>query len=106
VRPLKSQRDVVPIIRHHHERWDGHGYPDGLRGERIPIGSRIILVSDAFDAMTTHRSYRNVVSLQMAMRELEHCGGHQFDPRVVGAFVQIVTRQGLNALHWSQSGGR
>ena len=94
------------IVAHHHEHYDGSGYQEGLQGEEIPIGSRIILVSDAFDAMTTHRAYRNVVSLQMATRELERCGGQQFDPRVVKAFVQIVSRQGLGALHWSQGSGR
>lgn len=103
---IPSLAAAAPIVAHHHEHYDGSGYPDRLRGEGIPIGSRIILVSDAFDAMTTHRSYRNVVSLQMAMRELQRCGGQQFDPRVVNAFVQIVTRQGLNALHWSQGGSR
>ncbi len=95
---------AAPIVAHHHEYYDGSGYPDQLRGEDIPIASRIILVSDAFDAMTTHRSYRSVLSLQMATRELERCGGRQFDPRVVDAFVQIVSRQGLSALHWSQGG--
>lgn len=103
---IPSLAVAAPIVAHHHEHYDGSGYPDRLRGEGIPIGSRIILVSDAFDAMTTHRSYRNVVSLQTAMRELQRCGGEQFDPRVVDAFVQIVSRQGLSALHWSQGGGR
>ena len=97
---------AAPIVAHHHEHYDGSGYPDGLRGEDIPMGSRITLVSDAFDAMTTHRSYRSVISLQMALRELERCGDQQFDPRVVAAFVQIVSRQGLSALHWSQGSTR
>ena len=97
---------VADIVAHHHEHFDGSGYPDGLQGVDIPIGSRIILVSDAFDAMTTHRSYRNVLSLQMATQELERCGGQQFDPQVVAAFVRIVSRQGLSALHWSLGGGR
>lgn len=103
---IPSLAPAAPIVAHHHEHYDGSGYPDGLRGEAIPLGSRIILVSDAFDAMTTHRVYRSAISLQMAVRELEHCSGQQFDPRVVEAFVQIVTQQGLNALHWSQLGGR
>jgi len=103
---MPSLAPAALLVAHHHEHYDGSGYPDHLRGEQIPIGSRIILVSDAFDAMTTHRSYRSVLSLQMATRELERCGGQQFDPRVVAAFVQIVGRQGLGALHWSRSGGR
>ena len=104
---LKRVPSLAPaalIVAHHHEHYDGSGYPQGLRGEEIPMGSRIILVADAFDAMTTHRAYRSVLSLQTAVRELERCGGQQFDPRVVEAFVQIVSRQGLNALHWSQQG--
>jgi diguanylate cyclase (GGDEF)-like protein len=92
-----------PVIAHHHEHFDGSGYPDGLAGDAIPLGSRIILVSDAFDAMTTYRSYKNVISLQEALRELHRCSGQQFDKRVVDAFIAIVSRQGLNALHWSQS---
>ncbi len=103
---IPSLAAAVPIVYHHHEHYDGSGYPDHLAGEAIPTGSRIILVSDSFDAMTTHRSYRSVLSLQMATRELERCGGRQFDPRVVEAFVRIVSRQGLNALHWSRGGGR
>ena len=83
---------AAPIVGHHHEHYDGGGYPDGLSGEDIPIGSRIILVSDAFDAMTTHRSYRNVLSLQMATQELERCGGQQFDPRV----AQTICQPALN----------
>ena len=102
---MPSLAPAALLVAHHHEHYDGSGYPDHLRGEQIPIGSRIILVSDAFDAMTTHRSYRSVISLQMALRELERCGDQQFDPRVVAAFVQIVGRQGLGALHWSRSGG-
>jgi HD-GYP domain-containing protein (c-di-GMP phosphodiesterase class II) len=97
---------VAQIVAHHHEHFDGSGYPDGLQGEDIPIGSRIILVSDAFDAMTTHRSYRDVLSLPMATQELERCAGQQFDPQVVTAFVRIVSRQGLGALHWSLARNR
>ncbi len=91
------------IIAHHHEHFDGSGYPDGLAGDAIPLGSRIILVADAFDAMTTYRSYKSVVSLQEALQELHRCSGQQFDRRVVDAFIAIVSRQGLNAIHWSQN---
>ena len=94
---------AAAIIAHHHEHYDGTGYPDGLAGDDIPLGSRIILVSDAFDAMTTYRSYKSVISLQEALQELHRCSGQQFDRRVVNAFIAIVSRQGLNALHWSQS---
>ncbi|MBI1886411.1 MAG: diguanylate cyclase [Chloroflexi bacterium] len=103
---IPSLAAAAPIVIHHHEHYDGSGYPGGLRGEQIPIGSRIILVADAIDAMTTYRAYRNVVSLQTALQELQRCAGRQFDPRVVQAFVEIVSRQGLNALHWSRVGAR
>jgi diguanylate cyclase (GGDEF)-like protein len=80
--------DVSPVdvwILHHHEHWDGAGYPHGLRGEEIPLGSRIILVADAFDAMTTERRYRGAVSVEQALAELSRNAGTQFDPKVVAA---------------------
>jgi diguanylate cyclase (GGDEF)-like protein len=80
---------VEPIaewVLHHHERWDGAGYPDGLRGEEIPLGARIIFVADAFDAMTSERVYRDPLSERDALAELERCAGTQFDPGVVEAF--------------------
>jgi diguanylate cyclase (GGDEF)-like protein len=80
---------VEPIaewVLHHHERWDGTGYPDGLRGEQIPLGARIIFVADAFDAMTSERVYRDPLSELEALAELERCAGTQFDPAIVEAF--------------------
>jgi diguanylate cyclase (GGDEF)-like protein len=94
---------TASIVAHHHEHYDGSGYPDGLAGDAIPLISRIILVSDAVDAMTTERSYRSVISLQEALEELHRCSGRQFDKRVVDAFTTIVKRKGLQALHWSQT---
>jgi diguanylate cyclase (GGDEF)-like protein/putative nucleotidyltransferase with HDIG domain len=79
---------VASWVLHHHERWDGEGYPDRLGGERIPLGSRILLVADAYDAMTTDRVYRSRLSHERAMAELERCAGTQFDPHVVAAFVE------------------
>jgi putative nucleotidyltransferase with HDIG domain len=79
---------VASWVLHHHERWDGDGYPDRLGGERIPLGSRIVLVADAYDAMTTDRVYRSRLSHERAMAELERCAGTQFDPDVVGAFME------------------
>ena len=82
---------VEPIaewVLHHHERWDGSGYPDRLRGEEIPLGARIILVADAFDAMTSERVYREPLSYHDAVAELERCAGTQFDPLVVEAFSE------------------
>jgi diguanylate cyclase (GGDEF)-like protein/putative nucleotidyltransferase with HDIG domain len=84
---------VDPIaywVLHHHERWDGAGYPDGLAGDRIPLGARIIFVSDAFDAMTSDRLYRESLSFEDALAEVERCSGSQFDPQVVSAFLACV----------------
>jgi diguanylate cyclase (GGDEF)-like protein len=78
---------VADLVLHHHERWDGAGYPDGLRGEEIPLGARIIFVTDAYDAMTSDRIYRPKLSSQAALAELERCAGTQFDPGIVAAFV-------------------
>ncbi|HXK14377.1 MAG TPA: diguanylate cyclase [Gaiellaceae bacterium] len=87
---------VDPIaywVLHHHERWDGSGYPDGLAGDRIPLGARIIFVSDAFDAMTSDRIYRESLSFEDAVAEVERCAGSQFDPEVVHAFLACVGAQ-------------
>src|SRR3954454_15179716 len=79
---------VADLVLHHHERWDGAGYPDGLAGEEIPLGARIIFVSDAYDAMTSDRVYRAKRSPDAALAELRRCAGSQFDPRIVAAFTE------------------
>jgi diguanylate cyclase (GGDEF)-like protein len=79
---------VADLVLHHHERWDGAGYPDGLRGEQIPLGARIIFVTDAYDAMTSDRIYRPRRSSRAALAELERCAGTQFDPDIVAAFAE------------------
>jgi HD-GYP domain-containing protein (c-di-GMP phosphodiesterase class II) len=84
---------VASWVLHHHERWDGNGYPDRLGGERIPLGSRILLVADACDAMTTDRVYRSRLSHERAMAELERCAGTQFDAAVVAAFIAMMNEQ-------------
>jgi two-component system cell cycle response regulator len=78
---------VAALVRSSHERWDGAGYPDGLAGEEIPLGARIVAVADAFDAMTNVRPYSLPRSPDAAMEELRRCAGTQFDARVVEAFV-------------------
>jgi two-component system cell cycle response regulator len=89
---------VATWVLHHHERWDGHGYPHRLGSEEIPLGSRILLVADAYDAMTSDRVYRGRISHEQAVAELERCAGAQFDPRVVALFVAGVERSELAAL--------
>jgi diguanylate cyclase (GGDEF)-like protein len=80
---------AVPIVYHHHERWDGNGYPEGLRGEHIPLGARIFAVADALDAMTFDRPYSRAVSLEAARAEIDRCAGTHFDPAVVATFLSI-----------------
>jgi diguanylate cyclase (GGDEF)-like protein len=79
---------VADLVLHHHERWDGAGYPDGLAGEEIPLGARIIFVTDAYDAMTSDRIYRPRRSSRAALVELQRCAGTQFDPDIVAAFTE------------------
>jgi diguanylate cyclase (GGDEF)-like protein len=79
---------VADLVLHHHERWDGAGYPDGLAGEEIPLGARIIFVTDAYDAMTSDRRYRPKRSADAALAELRRCAGTQFDPGIVAAFTE------------------
>jgi putative nucleotidyltransferase with HDIG domain len=83
---LEAYKQSVDTIRHHHERWDGSGYPDGLEGERIPLGARIIAVADAFDAMTSDRVYRAALPPEVAFAELAKGRGTQFDPQIVDLF--------------------
>jgi HD-GYP domain-containing protein (c-di-GMP phosphodiesterase class II) len=83
---LEMYRRSVPLVRHHHERWDGRGYPDGIAGDEIPLGARIIAVADTFDAMTSDRPYRRAMSFEVAMAEIRRNSGIQFDPQIVEAF--------------------
>ena len=85
-----SAVSVGRIVRSSHERWDGAGYPDGLRGEEIPLESRIVSACDAFDAMTTTRSYRKGMSVDVAVAELSANSGTQFDPAVVAALFEVL----------------
>jgi HD-GYP domain-containing protein (c-di-GMP phosphodiesterase class II) len=85
---------ALPVIRHHHERWDGGGYPDSIAGEDIPIGARIVAVCDAFDAMTSDRPYRAALPLEVACEELRRDAGKQFDPTCASLLVDVVSRMG------------
>lgn len=88
VLPLRGARHALPYVLFHHERWDGGGYPAGLRGRSIPLEARILAVADAFDAMISPRPYRGPLSHQRALAEIGRCAGTQFDPIVVELFVE------------------
>lgn len=97
--PLVDDPLVIGVVRWHHERWDGTGYPDGLAGKRIPLPARLLAVGDTLDAMTSSRAYRDGLPWEVAVAEIRRCSGTQFDPRVVEAFETALPR--LSALHAS-----
>lgn len=82
--------DIIPIVKHHHERYDGKGYPARLAGEDIPYLARIVAVADTFDAMTSRRSYRQALDFDYTMNEIERCKGTQFDPAIADVFLEIL----------------
>jgi putative two-component system response regulator len=96
LRPIVEDVEVLSMVKHHHERFNGQGYPEGLSGEQIPIGARILAVADAYDAMTTEKPYRGTMELRDVITELENNKGSQFDPAVVDALVCIRTKGGLS----------
>ena len=83
-------KDLAKIVLSHHERYDGTGYPYGLKGEQIPIEARIIAIADTYDAMTQNRTYRKIVSKDIAIKEIDRCAGTQFDPNIVAVFIKNV----------------
>lgn len=93
--PIEQLQSAVSYIRHHHEHFDGSGYPDKLVGEQIPLGARIIHAAEAYDAMITNRAYNEPKSPEEALAELRRCSGTQFDPQVVEALCTVVRRSGL-----------
>jgi HD-GYP domain-containing protein (c-di-GMP phosphodiesterase class II) len=88
VLPLRRFHDALPYVLFHHERWDGEGYPAGLSGRRIPIEARIVAIADAFDAMISPRPYRQALTHEHALAEVEDCAGSQFDPVAAELFVE------------------
>jgi putative nucleotidyltransferase with HDIG domain len=91
VRPLLFFQDISPIIRSHHENYDGTGYPDGLKGEEIPLLARIVRLADSFDAMTTDRPYRKALTFSQACQELRKNAGKHYDPYLVDLFLEAVS---------------
>ncbi len=89
-------KDIAVLVKHHHEHWNGRGYPDGLKGEDIPLESRIISVADAFDAMTSDRPYRKSLGIKKALEILEFEAGNQFDPEIIEAFLKFFKEGKLN----------
>lgn len=97
IAPLRFARDVAPIVRGHHEHWDGSGYPYGLRGEEIPVGARIIAIVDAYDAMTTDRPYRRALTPERTVQRLRARSGIQWDPELTALFISLVEQKRLIA---------
>jgi HD-GYP domain-containing protein (c-di-GMP phosphodiesterase class II) len=89
IRPIHLLHDVVPLIMYHHERWDGKGYPEGLKGEEIPVGARIIALADTYQALTSNRPYRKAFSKKEAMKIIERLAGSQFEPKITETFLNI-----------------
>jgi putative nucleotidyltransferase with HDIG domain len=87
---IKSFKHLVPAVYHHHEQFNGEGYPHGVKGAEIPLHARIIAITDTFDAMTSSRSYRNALSFRSALSELERGKGTQFDPEIADIFIEIL----------------
>lgn len=90
---VQQMGSIIPGVKHHHERFDGKGYPCGLSGKNIPLLARIIAITDAYDAMTCARPYREAMSSEDAIEEIKRCAGTQFDPELVDAFVQIIQEE-------------
>jgi len=101
IRPIRFLARVRPIIRHHHERYNGEGFPDHLRGEDIPLGARILKVADAYDALTSHRSYRPSMSGEETCARLTAESGKQFDPRVVEVLLRLIRTEKKKRKGWS-----
>jgi len=103
---IKQVEDIIPGVLHHHERYDGKGYPTGLSGQNIPLMGRIICLADCFDAMTSNRTYRRALPLEVALSEIRRCSGTQFDPKLAEAFLTISIEQFRELLTDHQSQAR
>lgn len=90
IRPVESLNSIIPMILYHHERYDGKGYPDGLKGQNIPYLARVLTVVDSFDAMTSNRPYNTRKTYKEAIEELKRCSGSQFDPEIADTFIEVI----------------
>jgi len=99
--PHRTARDLIPAIRHHHERWDGNGYPDRLAGEAIPLDARIIAIVDAYDAMVSDRPYRRGLPVEKALAIMRENRGPQWDPSLLAIFLQLITST-VNTSHHTE----
>ena len=90
IKPVKSLENVIPIILHHHERYNGSGYPSNLKGEEIPYLSRVLCVVDSFDAMTSNRPYNARKTYEQAIEEMRKYSGVQFDPEISAKFIEVI----------------
>jgi HD-GYP domain-containing protein (c-di-GMP phosphodiesterase class II) len=89
---------LLPVVRHHHEAFDGSGYPDKKQGEEIPLGARILSVSDTFEALTADRPYRKAFPLPEALKVLRKISGEQLDPKIVNVFIKLIKEKGIETL--------
>jgi len=98
LQPIAAYADVIPIVRQHHERWDGSGYPDGLEREQIHPHARIFAVADVYDACASDRPYRDGMPIEKVVRIIVEGDGTEFDPEVVAAFLEVMTDEGHGML--------
>lgn len=106
LKPIKALKSIIPIILHHHENYNGTGYPKGLKKDQIPIGARIMAVVSVFEAMITKRPYRTPKSINAAIEEIRNSSGNQFDPKVVQAFLEVVKRKDIKEMLVKERHGR
>lgn len=97
--PIDTDREILQIVRHHHENYDGSGYPDGLSGNQIPLGARIVAVADAYDAMTSNRPHRGAIGFEKVRIEIKRCRTSQFDPEVADALLAICENSIISSAH-------
>jgi HD-GYP domain-containing protein (c-di-GMP phosphodiesterase class II) len=96
---IEGLQDAIPTIKHHHERYDGEGYPDGLAGDQIPVGARIVAVAEAYDILTSDVPWRNALSSETAVQEIERCAGTQFDPEIVSVLRSAIEGLQKRTIH-------